>query len=491
MDSSSLAGVKELLSPSEIIDPSSDQYKSESQTWQAHRNLHPKLLVRPASLASLSRLVAFLSPSGLDWAVRCQGIGDASARDVLISLATFKSFAFDAEDENILVGGGMTWGEVEEKLEEQAPGYQAVSARCSFVGVGGMILHGGLSWMSSTYGLASDPQNFLDAQVVKLDGSIIWASEEPDLLFALRGGGHEFAIVTAFKLKVHEFSQKIYSGSIGYPRAALPVVARGIEEFARRADGWPGTAMYLYNLDLMEGAFIGSAAQPGIAIWLFDPEGEEHGREIFKWAFEIHGALDLTKVMNLREVNKHGGEPSSVVHQPRQIPRKLTNQKLDSVLAAKGICSSNMSNITIANEDMTQELILRTWNWLENTIALNSTELRVGTFVLLELFQKPVFRSADGNDGCAWPHTQNQHLLQLGVGRIDQGDYPTDLDTKALQMLKDAGKMIVGDKFSPEDYFINFIQPWNDHKAIFGRNHEKLQAIKKHYDPRGVLVRKN
>ncbi|KAI5248412.1 FAD binding domain-containing protein [Aureobasidium subglaciale] len=469
MESSSLAGVKELLSPSEIIDPSSDQYKTESQTWQAHRNLHPKLLVRPQSLASLSRLIAFLSPSSLDWTVRCQGIGDASARDVLISLAGFKSFVFDPEHESILVGGGMSWGEVEVKLEEQAPGYQAVSARCSFVGVGGMILHGGLSWMSSTYGLASDPQNFIDAQVVKLDGSIIWASEESDLLFALRGGGHEFAIVTAFKLKVHEFSQKIYSGSIGYPRAVLPAVARGIEEFARMADGWPGTAMYLYNLDLMEGAFIGAAAQPGIAIWLFDPEGEEHGREIFKWAFEIDGALDLTEVMNLREVNKHG----------------------DSVLAAKGICSSNMSNITIANEDMTQELILRTWNWLENTIALNSTELRVGTFVLLELFQKPVFRSADGNDECAWPHTHNQHLLQLGVGRVNQGDYPTDLDTKAFQMLKDAGKMIVGDKFSPEDYFINFIQPWNDHKAIFGRNHGKLQTIKKRYDPKGVLVRKN
>ncbi|KAI5204140.1 FAD binding domain-containing protein [Aureobasidium subglaciale] len=469
MSSSTLDAVRELLSPSEIVKSSLDQYISESQTWQAHRNLHPKLLVRPTSLASLSRLVAFLSPSSLDWAVRCQGIGDASARDVLISLAGFKSLDFDSETESILVGGGMTWGEVEERLEEQAPGYQAVSARCSFVGVGGMILHGGLSWLSSSYGLASDPQNFLDAQVVKLDGNIVWASEEPDLLFALRGGGHQFAIVTAFRLKVYRFSQNIYSGSIRYPRAALPVVAKGIEEFAKRADEWPGTAMYLYNLDLMEGTFIGAAAQPGIAIWLFDPEGEEHGREVFKWAFEIDGAIDLTKVMSLRQVNKLG----------------------DSILAAKGICSANMSNITIANEDMTQGLVLRTWNWLENTIALNPAELRVGTYVLLELFQKPVFRSADGSNECAWPHTQNQHLLQLGVGRIDQGDYPTDLDTKALQMLQDAGKSIVGDKFAPADYFINFTQPWNDHKAIFGKNHEKLQAIEKHYDPRAVLIRKN
>ena len=119
--------IHNLLKASEIIDPSSAQYKSESQTWQAHRNLHPKLLARPDSLASLSRLVAYLADTDLDWAVRCQGIGDASAKDVLISLAGFKEFSFDAENESIIVGGGMTWGEVEEKLQEQAPGYQGKS----------------------------------------------------------------------------------------------------------------------------------------------------------------------------------------------------------------------------------------------------------------------------------------------------------------------------------------------------------------------------
>ncbi|THV67637.1 FAD binding domain-containing protein [Aureobasidium pullulans] len=461
--------IHNLLKASEIIDSSSAQYKSESQTWQAHRNLHPRILARPDSLASLSRLVAYLADTDLDWAVRCQGIGDASAKDVLISLAGFKDFSFDAEDESIIVGGGMTWGEVEEKLEEQVPGYQAVSARCSFVGVGGMILHGGLSWMSSTYGLASDPQNFLDAQVVKLDGSIIWASEEPDLLFALRGGGHEFAIVTAFKLKVRKFSQKIYSGSINYPRSSLPALAKGVAEFAKRMDEWPSTAMYLYNLDLMEGVFIGATAQPGLAIWLFDTGGEEHGREVFKWALEIKGAVDLTKVMNLREVNIYG----------------------DSVIAAKGVCSANMSNPTVVGTDMTADLILRAWEWLETTIALEPTKLNIGTFVLLELFQKAVFRSADDSSECAWPHTQNQHLLQLGVGRPDEGDYPTKLDEKALDMLKNAGPMIVGDKFSSADYFVNFLQPWNDYRAVYGDNYERLQAVKKRYDPRGVLVRKN
>src|SRR6201996_6777824 len=57
----------------------------------------------------------------------------------------------------------------------------AVSVRTPFVGVGGSILGGGYSWLSSEYGLTSDPANLLDAQVVKIDGGILWASEDPDL----------------------------------------------------------------------------------------------------------------------------------------------------------------------------------------------------------------------------------------------------------------------------------------------------------------------
>lgn len=120
---------------------------------------------------------------------------------------------------------------------------------------------------------------------------------------------------------------------------------------------------------------------------------------------------------------------------------------------------------------MTEQLILRAWEWLDRTISLDSSKLHVGTFVLLELFQKSVFRSADKSDQCAWPHTTNQHLLQLGVGRLDEGDYPTQLDKDAIDMLKNAGKLIVGDKFSPADYFVNFLQPWNDHRAVRLQSH--------------------
>ena len=67
-----------------------------------------------------------------------------------------------------------------------------VACRTPCIGIGGSILCGGFSWLSGEYGLTSDPQNMLDTQVVKLDGQVVWASTEPDLLWALRGAGGSF-----------------------------------------------------------------------------------------------------------------------------------------------------------------------------------------------------------------------------------------------------------------------------------------------------------
>lgn len=66
--------------------------------------------------------------------------------------------------------------------------------------MGGSILAGEIGWLSCEYGLVSDPHNLLDAQIVKSDGQVSWASEEPEILWALRGGGAGFAGRLGLKL---------------------------------------------------------------------------------------------------------------------------------------------------------------------------------------------------------------------------------------------------------------------------------------------------
>ena len=65
-------------------------------------------------------------------------------------------------------------------------------ARTPSIGVGGTLLSGGFTWLSTEYGCISDPINFVEAEVVKYDGSVIMASQEPELLWALRGAGGGF-----------------------------------------------------------------------------------------------------------------------------------------------------------------------------------------------------------------------------------------------------------------------------------------------------------
>jgi FAD/FMN-containing dehydrogenase len=193
MSSKEIEHLKSLVTGPEIITPSSPAYKDESLTWASQRNKNPSIVIRPSSVESLSKVLAYISTTTLDFTVRSQGFGNASATDVIISLSAFDEFQYDAENETVILGAGQTWGDYYKKMEDVAPEKSIVACRTPNIGVGGSTLAGGFSWLSAEFGCASDPINLLDAQVVKLDGSILWASEEPDLLWTLRGSTGGFA----------------------------------------------------------------------------------------------------------------------------------------------------------------------------------------------------------------------------------------------------------------------------------------------------------
>jgi hypothetical protein len=115
-------------------------------------------------------------------------------------------------------------------------------------------------------------------------------------------------VATALKLKVFRYTSSIYSGQIIIPKEALHVLAKRLSDWAAMNDD-PKTALHLYCLDLTQSAYTGQDSNPGIAMLVFDANGEEHGRSDagFKWALDIEGAIDLTKTMTYREVNQQGG----------------------------------------------------------------------------------------------------------------------------------------------------------------------------------------
>jgi cysteine desulfurase len=118
-----LSEIRKLLSGDEIIEPSSPLYAQETRVWAYQRQQNPSLVVRPRSMLSLRTIVQYLYESTLNFSIRSGGLGSSSAKDVVVSMTAFNEVVFNPEDETVLVGAGQTWGEVDRKLAEVAPGY--------------------------------------------------------------------------------------------------------------------------------------------------------------------------------------------------------------------------------------------------------------------------------------------------------------------------------------------------------------------------------
>jgi len=131
------------------------------------------------------------------------------------------------------VGGGATWGAVAAALAGE--GLAISSGDTATVGVGGLTLGGGIGWMVRDWGLAVD--QLRGAQVVTASGEIVEtsATENPDLFWALRGGGGNFGVVTRFDFEAHRIQGIVYAEyAIGGDPAAALRAARDVMRTAAR-----------------------------------------------------------------------------------------------------------------------------------------------------------------------------------------------------------------------------------------------------------------
>lgn len=143
--------------------------------------------------------------------------------------------------------------------------------------------------------------------MVTADGRVSWTSTDPDLFWAMRGTESGFVIVTHFKFRARRFPEngKLWGGPILIPRTKVPEAAKGImlmTEKDRKGEMSPKAAMFLYVMKAELLHFIG-ATMDMLVIHAFDGRGEVQGREEFKWALDIEGAVDQSRGdMTIRQV---------------------------------------------------------------------------------------------------------------------------------------------------------------------------------------------
>jgi FAD/FMN-containing dehydrogenase len=188
-----------------VIDPTDPQYDNERKVYNAMIDRKPRLIAKCADIADVIAAVHFGRKHDLRVSIRGGGhnAGGLGVCDdgLVIDLSPIKYVQVDPAARTVRVGGGCTWGDVDHAMH--AFGLAVPSGIISTTGVGGLTLGGGMGHLTRKYGLTID--SLLAADVVLADGRIVVASasENPDLFWAIRGGGGNFGVVTSFLFQAY------------------------------------------------------------------------------------------------------------------------------------------------------------------------------------------------------------------------------------------------------------------------------------------------
>ncbi|HEX4638788.1 MAG TPA: FAD-binding oxidoreductase [Chthoniobacterales bacterium] len=226
-----------------LIKRGDPDYDETRKVYNAMIDKKPSLIAKCADVADVIACVNFARDNNALLAIRGGGHnagGLGIADDALvIDLAGIKYTRVDPTAQTVTVGGGCTWGDVDHATH--AFGLAVPSGIISTTGVGGLTLGGGIGHLTRKCGLTID--NLLSADVVLANGKFVRASadENSDLFWALRGGGGNFGVVTAFTFKAHKIDI-VYAGPMLYELSDAGDVMKWYRDFIIKApedlNGW-------------------------------------------------------------------------------------------------------------------------------------------------------------------------------------------------------------------------------------------------------------
>lgn len=231
----------------QIIIPDHPEYDEARKIFNAMIDRRPSIIAQCASVDDVVRAIYVAQHHGLEIAVRGGGHGVAGKAltegGIVIDLRQMHTVSVDPEARTVTVAGGATMSHLDRATEPY--GLATTGGRASTTGVGGYILGGGSGWLDRKFGLACD--NLLSVELVTAAGEVIHASENenPELFWALHGGGGNFGVATSFTLRLHELAS-VTAMLLVWPPDAGPGVLRIYRDFIESApDEIGGGALFL------------------------------------------------------------------------------------------------------------------------------------------------------------------------------------------------------------------------------------------------------
>lgn len=254
----------------EVLRPGMLGYEQARRLYNGMIDRRPAIIVRCTGPEDVIRCIDHARENQVQLSVRAGGHGVAGNAlndgGIVADLTSMRDVRIDPGRSRAVVGGGTRWMDLDPAA--QGHGLATTGGRVSSTGIAGFTLGGGAGWLMSRFGLACD--NLRSCEIVTADGDLMMVSDddEPDLMWALRGGGGNFGVVTSLELDLHPIGDTL-SGLLQWPRSMAPEVLRAFRDLAMDAPD---------ELGLVFACITDRSGRPGVTVtvcWTGDiDEGE-------------------------------------------------------------------------------------------------------------------------------------------------------------------------------------------------------------------------
>jgi FAD/FMN-containing dehydrogenase len=228
-----------------LLNPDDEGYHDARKVFNAMIDRRPALIARCTDANDVAAAIKLARAENLPLSVYGAGHGVTGAAvcedGVCVDLRAMKGLDIDVKAGTVRAEAGLTWGEFDAATQEH--GLAVTGGRVSTTGIGGLSLGSGSGWLERKLGFACD--NLVKAEVVTADGRQVVASdaENPDLFWALRGGGGNFGVVTAFHFRLHPVGPIVFGGLLMYPAEAGRELVRFWRDFMSDAPDEVGSGL--------------------------------------------------------------------------------------------------------------------------------------------------------------------------------------------------------------------------------------------------------
>lgn len=220
-----------------VFEPDDDGYEDARRVWNGMIDRRPAAVVRAARVGDIAPTIRRARDLGLPLAIRAGGHNVAGNGTVdggvVLDLGGLTDVVVDAASREVRVGPGATLGHVDRATEPH--GLAVPLGVVSGTGVAGLMLGGGVGWLTRAHGLTVD--NLLGADVVTADGEVVHASasENEDLFWGLRGGGGNFGVVSSMTFRAHRSGPDLLAGNFFFGPDRWPAALRAWDTWASDA----------------------------------------------------------------------------------------------------------------------------------------------------------------------------------------------------------------------------------------------------------------